>query len=296
MFTDPTFTLADQLFWIVDVFLKSMAPEACKRRVGLFSVAIWSRVKVFERRFSSLYAQWKAGTLPKGRAGAGAAATPHPGPPPQGGRELAAGAAAAAFDPMACDAASCDRARLRPASVLPRAFAWLHTLLPVSAPPLGGGIESLITNIPEMQALVAEVPEVGRMLRPICRMVGLKLPDYLALPRRKRVRKRKTPHRLSEADEEELRRLTARFPDTPPARSAKRVLRRMFEGKPVDLTKLSPVALEYVLHPPRDDSCPPPEIGYGGRWPRLPKDYVRPKDRGGKRKKGLDSGFRRNDG
>ena len=52
----------------------------------------------------------------------------------------------------------------------------------------------------------------------------------------------------------------------------------MFEGRPIDLTKLSAVAFGYVLHPPRDGNCPPPEIGYGGRRPRLPKDYVRPKD------------------
>jgi hypothetical protein len=92
MFTDPTFTLADQLFWIVDVFLKTMGPEACKRRIGLFSLAVWSRVKRFERRFSALYAMWKTGTLPKARVRAGAASTPHPNPPPQG-RAIAFGVA-----------------------------------------------------------------------------------------------------------------------------------------------------------------------------------------------------------
>jgi hypothetical protein len=49
----------------------------------------------------------------------------------------------------------------------------------------------------------------------------------------------------------------------------------MFEGKPVNLKRLSAVAYGYVLHPPRDGNCPPPEIGYGGRsFPSLPKDYV----------------------
>jgi len=93
-----------------------------------------------------------------------------------------------------------------------------------------------------------------------------------------RVRKEKEPPRLSEADEEALRRITARFPDSPAGRTAKRVWRRAFEGKPTDLTKLSAEALGLCLHPPRDDNCPPAKIGYGGRWPRLPKDYVRPKD------------------
>ncbi len=34
MFTNPGFTLGDQMYWIVDLFLKTLAPEACHRRVG----------------------------------------------------------------------------------------------------------------------------------------------------------------------------------------------------------------------------------------------------------------------
>ncbi len=68
MFPDPTLTLADQLFLIVELFCKIMAPEACKLRIGSISVTIWKRVRKLERRFSALYARWKAGTLPKARA------------------------------------------------------------------------------------------------------------------------------------------------------------------------------------------------------------------------------------
>jgi hypothetical protein len=278
MFTDPTFTLADQLFWIVDVFCKTMAPEACKRRIGSLSVAIWNRVRRLERRFGALYAMWKAGTLPAPRAQAAEGVTPPRFSAPSAVTSLDRGERRG--PPREGDAlAELNAVHMRPASLLPRAFAWLHKVLPVSAPPLTGGVESLMHNYPEMQEFAAACPQVGGILRPLCQMVGLKPPDYLALPKRKRVRKKDTSSRLSEADEEELRRLAARFPDTPAARTAKRVLRRMFEGKPVDLTKLSAVVLGYVLHPPRDDNCPPPEIGYGGRaFAPLPKDYVRPKD------------------
>ena len=69
-----------------------------------------------------------------------------------------------------------------------------------------------------MKAFVAEVPQAGRMLRPICKMAGLKPPDWLALPKRA-VRKKKEPPRLSEADEAELRRITAWFPDSPAGRT-----------------------------------------------------------------------------
>ncbi len=241
MLTDPT--LADQLLWIVDLFCKTMAPEACKRRIGLYGVAVWTRVRRFERRFCALHAMWKAGTLPRARVRA--AATPHPTPPSQGdsqgGREpgppgvAGARAAAAAFDSGAYDAASGLRACQRLASVLPRTLAWLYKMLPMSAGTLAHGVGSLITNYPEMKEFAAACPQVRRMLRPICKMVGLKLPEYLALPKRVRVRKKDAS--LSEADDEEL--LTARFPDTPAA------------------------------------------IGYGGRsFPPLPNDYVPPKDWG----------------
>ena len=149
-------------------------------------------------------------------------------------------------------------------------------MLPSSAGTLGSMLGPLLTEHPEMRAFVAEAPQAGRLLRPICTMVGLKPPEYLQLP--KRVRKKREPARLSEKDEAELRRVTAWFPDTPPARRAKWALRQTFLGKPVDLTRMSAIARGYFLHPPRDRNCPPPEIGYGGRWPRLPKDYVRPKD------------------
>jgi hypothetical protein len=149
-------------------------------------------------------------------------------------------------------------------------------MLPGGAGALTGGVDSLLHNFPEMKAFAAECPQVGRLLRPICRMAGIKPPDYLALPKRKRARTGGASLRLPEADEDELRRLTARFPDTPAARSAKRALRRMFAGLPVDVTRLSAVALGYFLHPPRDGNCPPPEIGYGRRRWRPPKDYLRP--------------------
>jgi hypothetical protein len=122
-----------------------------------------------------------------------------------------------------------------------------------------------LLNDPEMKAILATAPQVGRILRPFCRILGLPLPPELELPKRLRVRKQKKPlppHPLA-----------ARFPDTPAARSAARALARMQAGLPVDVRKLSAVAYGYFVHPPRDDLCPPPEIGYGGRKPRLPKDY-----------------------
>ena len=166
------------------------------------------------------------------------------------------------------------------AGVLPRGVGWLRRLVPISAGTMSGNVGTLLFSDPEMRRFVAEVPQAGRVLRPFCEAMKLKPPEWLALPKRKRVRKKDTSRRLSEEDEEKLRRITARFPDTPATRSAKRALRRGFEGRPVNLNRMSAVARAYALfHPPRDGNCPPPEIGYGGRaFPPLPKDYEPPKD------------------
>src|SRR4051812_3118371 len=125
MFNDPGFTLADQLFWIVDAFRKTMWADPRTRGLGALSVAIWARVRGFERRFSRLYAMWKEGRLPKARkdtsprpspqsgegevganGGNGAVAHPSPRPSPSRGEG---------------EVAAQDAARERPASVLPRA-------------------------------------------------------------------------------------------------------------------------------------------------------------------------------
>ena len=49
-------------------------------------------------------------------------------------------------------------------------------------------------------------------------------------------------------------------------------------GKPIDIGKVSPVVWGCIVHRPRDGNCPPPQIGYGGRRRKPPKDYEPPKD------------------
>jgi len=274
MYPDPTLTLADQILGIVGVFLKTLAPEACRLRIGLLSVAIWNRVRRFERRFLALYAMWKAGTLPPPRpspaiAGEGAQTAPFAPSPASAGEGWGGGASgtqAAAFDPSVA-------ASTRPASMLPRGFAWLHKMLPLSAGTLGGRMRELLHNHPEMRAFVAECPQVGRVLRPICKMTGVKPPDYLALPKRPR----KPGLRRRPAAAPRLRQ-PRRRDFTDPREEALAWMRwSAATGKPVDPRKMSPAAFGCLLHWPKDDNCPPPEIGYGGRaFPPLPKDYKRP--------------------
>src|SRR5579872_7144531 len=158
----PTLTLADQVVWMVDVFLKILAPEACKQRIGLLSCAIWNRVRRLERRFCSLYAEWKAGTLPKGVRRRRAARRCE--------RGVAQGEATVE----------------RPASLMPRRVRWMYALLPMSAGTLLGRLDSLLHHYPEMKAFVAQCPQAGRVLRALCGTAGLTVPGWLALARRRR--------------------------------------------------------------------------------------------------------------
>ncbi len=165
----------------------------------------------------------------------------------------------------------------RPASLLPRGLRWMQKILPLSAGTLGSMLGPLLFNHPEMQTFMAEVLQVGRILRPLCRLVGLKPPDYLALPKRRGTR-HPPPHPSPSRGEEDLQQQRRRR-RTPQEIAAAAIERSNRTGKPIDPRKMSAAAYGCVLHWPRDSNCPPPEIGYGGRsFAPLPKDYVPPKD------------------
>lgn len=66
------------------------------------------------------------------------------------------------------------------ASALPRRVAWLLRLVPESAAG-ASQLQHLLAG-PEMAALVAAAPQTGRVPRPLCRMLGVRPPAFLALP------------------------------------------------------------------------------------------------------------------
>ena len=71
-------------------------------------------------------------------------------------------------------------ARPRPPQRLPRARGWLVRLVPEAA---GGGsqLRHLLAD-PEMQALLAAAPQAGRLLRPLCHILGVTPPPAIAKP------------------------------------------------------------------------------------------------------------------
>jgi hypothetical protein len=197
---------------MIEWFCKLMAAEAYRRpEAGPFAGATWSLMLRQGRRFAALVAKWQAGTLPAVR-------------PP----------------------------RKRPAServarpilkvVLPRGFMWFRKLFPDTATPFAGTLSHHLHD-PDMAALVAAAPQAGRILRPMCRMVGLKPPPYLQLPKR--------PRRPR------------------PARPAK-----PRPPKFMDINRMSAVAWGNFVHPEHEGQHHPPNrIGYGGSWwpPKKPR-------------------------
>ncbi|HET9146869.1 MAG TPA: hypothetical protein VFN77_02350, partial [Acetobacteraceae bacterium] len=64
---------------------------------------------------------------------------------------------------------------------LPRGFAWLLAPVPEAAAS-ASQLRHLLAE-PEMQGLIAADPRFGRILRPLCHMVGIRPPPFLRLAR-----------------------------------------------------------------------------------------------------------------
>ncbi len=78
-----------------------------------------------------------------------------------------------------------------PAHRLPQNFAWLVRLLPEAA--VGASQLQHLLADPDMAALIAAAPQAGRVLRPLCRMLGVRPPPALTRPPRPRIPARPRP-------------------------------------------------------------------------------------------------------
>jgi hypothetical protein len=66
-----------------------------------------------------------------------------------------------------------------PKAVLPRGFGWLLPLVPCQAACCGAGLLNLLED-PEMAELLAASPRLVRTLKPLCRMLGVRMPKVPA--------------------------------------------------------------------------------------------------------------------
>jgi hypothetical protein len=175
MMTDAK-NLVDRFASLLQNLLQATGNECPKRRHLLtwpLALGIGKRIRSFAVRFTALVVRWQAGKLrPPGPPRRRTAPAPADRPPPPEMHPL-------------------------PASLLPRAFAWLHRIFPLSAPAATGRLDSMLRNETAMAEFVAAVPQAGRILRPCCRMLGIRPPEWLALPKRpRRPRLRSTPSGL----------------------------------------------------------------------------------------------------
>jgi hypothetical protein len=144
-------SLADRFTWLFDGLCKAIGADAHKRRMeAALAWAIWNRVRLLGDRLIALIARVRAGKLPMRRtAGAGVKPSAEPRP------------AAAARAP----------------SLLPREFGWIRRVLPQTTQ--YAGVLSYLLDDPDVATLVEKTPQTGRILRPLCHLLGVKTPEFL---------------------------------------------------------------------------------------------------------------------
>jgi hypothetical protein len=148
----------DRFILILAALLKWVWEKPGREMTGLVSVAIRRKLTTARIRFALLAQRFHDGTL----------APPKPRATPR--------------KPPAADGAA---PRTRPPPILPRQFGWLCRLVPSLASVAGGQMETLL-KAPELEAMAAASPEVGKLIRPLLWMTGRTPPAYLALPPRTR--------------------------------------------------------------------------------------------------------------
>jgi len=135
--------LSERLAPIIAGLCRAVASRAAAdRALAPLLVLVWSRLRRMAARFASLAARADAGAPPHAGAPARPSAASLSGLRPSGPRER-----------------------------LPDRFAWLLRLVPEAACH-GAQVQHLLSE-PGIAALLAAAPRAGRVLRPLCRMLGV---------------------------------------------------------------------------------------------------------------------------
>ena len=152
MFATATNTLADRFAWLIDGLCKAIGGDAHSRRMdAALAWAIWNRVRLLGDRLIALAARVRAGKNPVRRA-------------------AEVGVRQGSAEPIAAAAP-------RVPNRLPREFGWIRRLLPETAQ--YAGVLRYLLRDPETAALVEQAPQAGRILRPLCHLLGVQPPDFL---------------------------------------------------------------------------------------------------------------------
>jgi hypothetical protein len=139
-------TLATTFAAIIAGLRAAIAPLAARDRARTaLLVLLWGRLARSAARFERLFARWRAGTLPRPR-------------PARAGQ----------------------RTRRQPHPHLPANPAWLVAMVRETAP-MATQLQHLLAH-PDMAAFLAAAPQAGRILRPLCHMLGLPRPPQTRPP------------------------------------------------------------------------------------------------------------------
>ena len=165
---------ADRLMGITEGLFQVVAALSYRGQLeGRLILLICTRLRRLGARFVGIVERVRAGTLPRT---APVRPIVRPTVRPSGDRAIAS-------RPIAPRPGSLDPALIAGCS-LPTGFAWLIRLGGYKAVAYGSHLEHLLAD-PEMAALIASAPQLGRVLRPLCRMLGVD-PGPARLPPRPR--------------------------------------------------------------------------------------------------------------
>ena len=128
-----------------------------RSRETLFAL-VWNHIGRMANRFDALFSKWQAGTLPKPR--------PSRAGQPRKPRDL---------QPR-----------------IPRGRTWLVAQVGYHAAGRASQLQHLFTD-PDFANFLQAAPQAGRILRPLCHMLGIDAPPPLRLPPRPRTATPRTP-------------------------------------------------------------------------------------------------------
>jgi len=161
-------TILEHLVAVIAVLHRTIGHHVSRNRQddSVLGLAYWHADRI-RRRFVTLYTRWATNTLkptrlrqpsrhlatlpPRAGGAGGGVATPKPKPE-----------------------------QPKP----PRRRGWVTRMAPPCAE--AGGWLSYFLHRDDMPAFLAAVPRAGRLLRPLCHMLGVTPPEYLRLPPRPR--------------------------------------------------------------------------------------------------------------
>ena len=155
---------------------------------SVLGVAYWHADRI-RKRFITLYTHWANGTLKPTRNRLRPTTTPESSLP---SRSCAGGAGGGPTVPETQpnpETQPTPGLSIKPKA--PRKRGWVtHTAPPCAE---AGGWLSYFLQREDLPAFLAEVPRAGRLLRPLCHMLGVTPPEYLKLPPRPRTPRKPKP-------------------------------------------------------------------------------------------------------